>query len=82
MTVEMIIERYKDAIEETLNAWMVKNHYLPVKLEGKVLEGLLDEFLCFLTSESDMEFVMDEIDNCMMLAEYDWCTSTAEEDDD
>lgn len=81
MTVEIIIERYKDEIEKALNVWMVKNEYLPVKLEGKVLEGLLDEFLCFLTSNSDMESVMDEIDKDYMLGEYDCFTSIANNED-
>ena len=81
MIVEIEIGQYKDEIEKTLNVWMEENEYAPVKLEGEVLKDLLDEFLCFLTSESDMAMVMDEIDNCLMLDEYVWCTRTSKEED-
>lgn len=63
---------YKDDIEKKLNEWMTKNEYKEVKLEGAVLEDLMDELFCLLTS-NDLFYIMDEIDKDMMLGECDWC---------
>ena len=71
--MERLFEKYKGDIEKSLNVWMKNNGYKEVVLEGKVKEDLLDEVLCFLCSDGDMGFVMDEIDSCDMLGEYDWC---------
>lgn len=63
---------YKDDIEKKLNEWMTINGYKEVKLEGAVLEDLMDELFCLLTS-NDLFYIMDEIDKDMMLGAYDWC---------
>ena len=78
-TTTELLETYLPVVESMLNTWMVDNEYKEVKLEGDVLKNLLEEVLCFLSNQSDLSFVMDEIDNDRMLGEYDWCESTAED---
>lgn len=78
-----IFNKYKPELLESLNAWLENNEYEPLKeLTDEILVDLLDEVLCYFTGEQDLAYVFNEIDNCGLLENYDWCVSTYEDEED
>lgn len=68
-----IFERYRTEIQRNFDNWMEENEYEKVELSDEVLNDLMDEFFAFLSSQSNFDFVMDEIDKDRLLGLYDWC---------